>query len=303
MKTFNVNGINLSCDSFGDNHAEPLLLIAGLGTQMIRWPVLFCESLVAKGYRVIRFDNRDAGCSSHFTDHPAPDFAALAASLAVGQPPKVPYTLHDMASDAIGLLDALGISRAHLVGRSMGGMIAQIAASQYPERVSSLTSIMSSTGNPSLPSASPEVMAMLTQPAPHPLDDEAGFLAHRLAFARRIASPGYPFDEAYHRALIVEETKRAYDPSSFGRQIAAIVAAGDLRPLLTKITVPALIVHGAEDALIPADCGRDTASSIQDSVFMLIEGMGHDLPPSLFETVADEIDRVARRAINTGAPE
>lgn len=301
MTTLKVNGIDLSCNSFGDNNAEAILLIAGLGTQMIRWPVLFCESLVARGYRVIRFDNRDAGCSSHFTDYPAPDFGALATALAAGQRPSVPYTLYDMAGDAIGLLDALGIERAHLVGRSMGGMIAQIAASEYPERILSLTSIMSSTGNPSLPSASQEVMAMLTRSAPNPLEDEAGFLAHSLAFARRIASPGYPFDEEAHRSLILEETRRAYDPTSFGRQIAAIAAAGDLRPLLAKITVPSLIVHGVDDALIPAACGRDTASSIRGSEFMLIDGMGHDLPSSLYQTVADGIDRVARRPINTNA--
>lgn len=300
MATFNVNGINLSCDNFGDNNAEPVLLIAGLGTQMIRWSVLFCESLVARGYRVIRFDNRDAGGSTHFTGYPTPDFGELVSTLSAGQRPNVPYTLFDMAGDTIGLLDALGIPRAHLVGRSMGGMIAQIAASEYPERVLSLTSVMSSTGNPSLPSASPEVMTMLTQPAPNRLDDESGYLEHRLAFARRIASPGYPFDEEYHRALILEETRRAHDPTSFGRQIAAIAATGDLRPLLAKITVPSLIVHGADDALIPAACGRDTASSIQGSEFMLINGMGHDLPPSLFQTVADGIDRVARRAIGTG---
>jgi pimeloyl-ACP methyl ester carboxylesterase len=250
---------------------------------------------------VIRFDNRDAGCSSHFTDYPAPDFGALATALAAGQRPSVPYTLHDMASDAIGLLDALGIERAHLVGRSMGGMIAQVAASNYPKRIWSLTSIMSSTGNPGLPSASQEVMTMLTTRAPNPLEDEAGFLEHSLAFARRIAGPGYPFDEQAHRALILEETRRAYDPAGFGRQIAAIAATGDLRPLLARITVPSLIVHGADDALIPAACGKDTASSIRGSEFMLIDGMGHDLPSSLYQTLADGIDRVARRAMNTGA--
>lgn len=296
MKIHKVNGIDMSCDSFGDHNATAILLIAGLGTQMIRWPVLFCEALVARGYRVIRFDNRDAGCSSHFADSPAPDFAALAAALAAGQRPSVPYTLHDMASDAMDLLDVLGIKRAHLVGRSMGGMIAQIAASKYPERVMSLTSMMSSTGNPGLPSASPEVMAMLTQPAPNPLEDEAGFLAHSLAFARRIASPGYPFDEEAHRALVLEETRRAYDPTGFGRQIAAIAATGDLRPLLARITVPSLIVHGTDDLLVPAACGKDTASSIRGSEFMLIDGMGHDLPSSLYQRVADGIDRVARRA-------
>ncbi len=301
MTTHKVNGIDLSFDSFGDHNATAILLIAGLGTQMIRWPVSFCETLAARGYRVIRFDNRDAGCSSHFTDNPAPDFAALAAALAAGQRPSVPYTLYDMANDAIGLLDALGIERAHLVGRSMGGMIAQIATSEYSHRVMSLTSIMSSTGNPSLPSASQEVMAVLTQSAPNPLEDEAGFLKHSLAFARRIASPGYPFDEEAHRALVLEETRRAYDPTGFGRQIAAIAAAGDLRPLLAKITVPSLIVHGTDDVLVPAACGKDTASSIRGSEFMLIDGMGHDLPASLYQRVADGIDRVARRAINTGA--
>jgi pimeloyl-ACP methyl ester carboxylesterase len=301
MTTLKVNGINLSYNSFGDNNAAAILLIAGLGTQMIRWPVPFCENLVARGYRVIRFDNRDAGCSSHFTDCPAPDFGALATALAAGQRPSVPYTLHDMASDAIGLLDALGIERAHLVGRSMGGMIAQVAASNYPKRIWSLTSIMSSTGNPGLPSASQEVMTMLTARAPNPLEDEAGFLQHSLAFARRIASPGYPFDEQAHRALILEETRRAYDPAGFGRQIAAIAATGDLRPLLARITVPSLIVHGADDALIPAACGKDTASSIRGSEFMLIDGMGHDLPSSLYQPLAGGIDRVARRAMNTGA--
>jgi pimeloyl-ACP methyl ester carboxylesterase len=300
MTTHKVNGIDLGFDSFGDDNAAAILLIAGLGTQMIRWPVLFCDALVARGYRVIRFDNRDAGCSSHFTSHPTPGFAALAAALASGQQPIVPYTLHDMASDAIGLLDVLGIEHAHLVGRSMGGMIAQITAGKYPERVMSLTSIMSSTGNPSLPSASQEVMTMLTQSAPNPLVDEVGFLEHSLAFARLIASPGYPFDEEAHRNLVLEETRRAYDPAGFGRQIAAIAATGDLRPLLAKITAPSLIVHGTDDLLVPAACGKDTAASIRGSELMLIDGMGHDLPFSLYQRLADGIDRVARRAINTG---
>ncbi|MDB5958923.1 MAG: Pimeloyl-ACP methyl ester carboxylesterase [Massilia sp.] len=295
MATLTANGIELGYDSFGDRNAGTMLLIAGLGTQRVRWPVPFCESLTMQGYRVIRFDNRDAGCSTHFRDAPAPDLRALAAALAAGEQPRVPYTLHDMADDAIGLLDTLGIERAHLVGRSMGGMIAQIAASKYPERILSLTSIMSSTGNPDLPSASPEVMAKLTQPAPDPFDDEAGYLSHSLAFARLIASPAYPFDEDGQRALILEEARRAYDPGGFARQIAAIGGTGDIRPLLANITIPALVLHGAADALIPAACGRDTASSIRGAEFMLIDGMGHDLPASLYQTVADAIVRVARR--------
>jgi pimeloyl-ACP methyl ester carboxylesterase len=147
MSTLNANSINLAYDSFGDEAAEVILLIAGLGTQMIRWTAPFCQGLAERGYRVIRFDNRDAGCSTHFTQHGTPDFGSLASMLMAGQRPDVPYTLDDMANDAVGLLDALSISRAHVVGRSMGGMITQILGSEHPTRVLSLTSIMASTGN------------------------------------------------------------------------------------------------------------------------------------------------------------
>src|SRR4051812_25771716 len=166
MTIAKTNGIDLAYDSFGDEADEAILLIAGLGTQMIRWTVPFCEALAARGYRVLRFDNRDSGRSTHFHHCAPPDFGALAAALMAGQRPEVPYTLHDMAADAIGLLDALAINRAHVVGRSMGGMIAQIMASEHPERVLSLTSIMSSTGNPRLPQAASDVMAMMMRPAP-----------------------------------------------------------------------------------------------------------------------------------------
>ena len=305
MTVLEANGITLSYDSFGDDGDEAILLIAGLGTQMIRWAIPFCENLTARGYRVIRFDNRDAGYSTHFTGHSTPDFGALAAGLAAGKPPDVPYTLYDMAADAIGLLDALAIDRAHFVGRSMGGMIAQVAASEHPRRVLSLTSIMSSTGNPKLPSAAPDVLAMMTRRAPNPLADEAGFLEHSLAFARRIAGPGFPFDGEAYCALLMEETKRASDPTGFGRQIAAIVVAGDRRSRLARITVPTLVVHGTDDPLFPSACGKDTASSIPHAEFMLVEGMGHDLPPELYQVVADGIELIAHRAsaINSSGPE
>jgi pimeloyl-ACP methyl ester carboxylesterase len=178
MNILQANGIELAYDSFCDKTNEAILLIAGLGTQMIRWTGSFCEERAARGYRVIRFDNRDAGCSTHFSQCPPPDFRALAAALMAGQRPDVPYTLYDMAADAISLLDGLSIDRAHVVGRSMGGMVAQIMASDHPERVLSLTSIMSSTGNPELPQAAPDIMAMMTRPAPNPFSDESGFLAH-----------------------------------------------------------------------------------------------------------------------------
>lgn len=295
MEFVETNGITVGYDSFGDEGAEAILLISGLGAQMIRWTMPFCGRLADKGFRVIRFDNRDAGRSTHFTHSPTPDFSALASAIAAGRTPDVPYTLYEMVGDAIGLLDALKIGRAHVVGRSMGGMIAQLMSSEYPERILSLTSIMSSTGNPNLPSAAPDIMAMLTKRAPHPFEDEAGFLEHSLAFARRIASPGYPFNEEAHRILVLEETKRAYDPAAFGRQIAAIAATGDIRSRLARIVAPALVVHGIDDPLIPLDCGRDTALSIPGAEFMPVDGIGHDFPSALYPTVTDAIDRTARR--------
>ncbi|HEV2507164.1 MAG TPA: alpha/beta hydrolase [Mesorhizobium sp.] len=296
MVIVKTNAIDLAYDSFGNEADEAILLIAGLGTQMIRWTAPFCEELAARGYRVIRFDNRDAGCSTHFHQFAPPDFGVLAATLMAGQRPDVPYTLADMAADAIGLLDVLAIDKAHVVGRSLGGMIAQILASEHPGRVLSLTSIMSSTGNPTLPQASPDVMALMMRPAPDPASDEAGFVAHGLAFARRIAGGGHPFDEEACRGLILEEIRRAYDPGGFGRQIAAIAVAGDRRSHLATITAPTLVIHGADDPLIPPACGEDTAASIPNADFMLIAGMGHDLPPALYRTVVDAIDRTAKRA-------
>lgn len=294
MSIVKANGIELVYDSFGDDRAETILLIAGLGTQMIRWTVPFCQALAERGYRVIRFDNRDAGLSTHFGHHPTLDFGALAAALMAGQRPDVPYTLHDMAGDAIGLLDALAIDRAHLVGRSMGGMIAQLAASGYPERVRSLTSIMSSSGNPALPQAAPDVMAMMMRPAPDPVEDEAGFLMHGLAFARRIAGSGYPFDEEAHRVLILEELRRAYDPGGFGRQIAAIAVTGDRRTRLATIKVDPGRPRG-RGSLIPPACGEDTASAIPHAEFMLMAGTGHDLPADLHRAIINAIARTASR--------
>ncbi|MFC7677766.1 alpha/beta fold hydrolase [Paenibacillus sp. GCM10028914] len=295
MNILKVNGIDLAYDSYGNEADETILLIAGLGTQMIRWTVPFCEILAARGFRVIRFDNRDTGLSTHFNHYATLDFEALAKTLMSGLRPDIPYTLDDMADDAIGLLDALGIKKAHFVGRSMGGMIAQLAASRYPERVLSLTSIMSTTGNPELPPTSPEVMGLMTRPAPNPAENEAGYLAHSLAFAKRIAGTGYPFDENEYCSLIREEVQRAYDPGSVGRQIAAIAVSGDRRPYLEKINVPALIIHGMDDPMFVPACGEDTAQAISGAELMLLEGMGHELPPQLYQTIADGIERIARR--------
>ena len=289
-----ANGIELLWDDFGNAADETILLIAGLGTQMIRWTRPFCVALAARGYRVIRFDNRDAGRSTHFSASVPPDFGALASALTAGRRPDVPYTLHDMAADAIGLLDALGIARVHVVGRSMGGMIAQVLASEQADRVLSLTSIMSSTGNPTLPQATPDIMAMMMRPAPDPAVDPEGFLAVRLAFARRIAGTAYPFDEDTHRALLREEAERCHDPAGTARQIAAMAVTGDRRARLATITAPTLVIHGTDDPLIPPACGHDTALSIPKAIYLPIEGMGHDLPSELDQTVIDAICDVAK---------
>lgn len=295
MNMLRVNDIDIAYDSYGSEKNEAILLIAGLGTQMIRWTVPFCEMLAARGFRVIRFDNRDTGLSTHFSNHATLDFEALAQTLMSGKRPKIPYTLDDMANDTIGLLDAIGMEKAHIVGRSMGGMIAQLAASQHPERVLSLTSIMSTTGNPELPPTSPEVMALMTQPAPNPMEDETGYLTHSIAFAKRIAGTAFPFDEEEYRSLIREEIQRAYDPGSIGRQIAAIAVSGDRRARLAKVNVPTLVIHGVDDPMFVPACGKDTAEAIPGAEFMLLDGMGHDLPAQLFETVIDGIERTARR--------
>ncbi|XYD11376.1 alpha/beta hydrolase [Methylobacterium sp. NMS12] len=291
-----ANGITLAYDSFGDAAAETILLIAGLGTQMIRWTETFCRALVDRGFRVVRFDNRDAGRSTAFTAHGAMDFATLSAALAEGRRPDLAYTLADMALDAVGLLDALSVRRAHVVGRSMGGMVAQILASEHPARVGSLTAIMSSTGNPDLPAAAPDAMALMMRPAPDPSLDAAGFVAQAVAVARRLAGRSDPLDEAAYRALVDAELSRGYVPDGFGRQLAAMVLAGDRRARLAAIRAPTLVVHGTEDPLFPLACGQDIADAIPGAAWLPIQGMGHDLSPSLHGPIADAIARTARRA-------
>jgi pimeloyl-ACP methyl ester carboxylesterase len=303
MPKLRVNQIVIEYDSSGSVDAEPILLISGLGAQMIRWPVPFCRALASRGYRVIRFDNRDAGLSTHLNEAPVPDLASVAAALARGEAPNVPYTLFDMADDTIGVLDGLSIAQAHIVGRSMGGMIAQLVASKHPHRTLSLTSIMSGSGNPENPPPAREVMTLLTSPAPYPSEDETGFLAHRMTFSRLISGRGYPFDEAAQRIEILAEVRRAYDPAGFGRQIAAIAATGDCRALLSGIDVPALVVHGSDDPLIPLEAGKDTAANIRGAELLVIQGMGHEIPSPLYETVAAAIANNARRANRTEAKE
>ncbi|MGA2952545.1 MAG: alpha/beta hydrolase [Caulobacteraceae bacterium] len=296
MPQVKANGLTFEYDITGKDGDEPILLIMGLGGQMTLWRQPFLDKLAAKGYRVIRFDNRDVGLSEKLESLGPPDMGAVVAAYASGQLAPAAYDLSDMAADAAGVLSALGIERAHIVGASMGGMIAQLVAADYPERTLSLTSIMSTTGNRALPPAKPEAMAVLNTPAPNPHEDMEGYLASALASARVIGSPGYPVNEAEHRAFAASNVQRSYYPVGFLRQYAAVLASPDRRPKLATITAPSLVIHGEADPLVPVEAGKDTAANIPGAELLLVPGMGHDLPPALYDTIVEAIDRVAQRA-------
>lgn len=287
--------MTLAHDSFGAPGDPALLLISGLGTQMTRWPDNFCRRLAQRWFRVIRADNRDAGLSPHLDHLPPPDFARLRQQLEAGEKPEVPYTLCDMAADVIALMDRLEIPQAHIVGRSMGGMIAQILASEWPDRVLSLVSIMSATGNPAMPQARPEIMALLQTPPPDPRRDLDGFLANRVAFARAIAGSVEPLDDAAERERLLLDLHRSHDPAGSARQLAAMATAGDRRARLATIRAPSLVIHGTEDPLFPPECGQDTAAAIPDARLVLLRGMGHDIPTGLQDRIIDDIARTAQQ--------
>jgi len=272
-----ANGIEIEYETFGPEDAPAVLLINGLGSQMTRWPVPFCEKLVARGYRAIRFDNRDVGRSTWFQSGDR-------------------YTLSDMAADAAGLLDHLKIDKAHVAGVSMGGMIAQTVAIEHPSRVLSLTSIMSATGAPGTMDATPEAAAVLTQVAPDPAVDEDAFVVHGMKNARTIGSPGYPWSDEALRERVLSEMRRAYNPKGVQRQRGAIGASGDRTEKLTQLNVPTVVLHGETDPLIPKAGGEATARAIPDAELRIIPGMGHDLPEALYDTIIDAIVAAADRA-------
>ena len=297
MTQVTANGIAIEYESFGPESAEPILLIMGLGAQLTLWPVELCEALVARGFRVIRYDNRDVGLSTKFDAAGVPQLPAVIGAILSGQDPQVPYRLEDMATDAVGLLDALGIDRAHIVGASMGGMIAQLVAADYPERTLSLTSIMSSTGNPSLPPATPEAMGVLMS-RPQGADLDA-LIEFGVRAARVIGSPAFPADETVLRARVRRDVERSNYPAGFARQMAAIYASGDRRAKLARITAPTTVIHGTADPLVPVDGGRDTAANIKGAELVEIDGMGHDLPLALIDRIADAVAAAAARAKTT----
>jgi pimeloyl-ACP methyl ester carboxylesterase len=296
MARVRANGIEIEYDSFGSASGRPLLLIMGLGGQSIMWDEGFCEALAERGHFVVRYDNRDVGLSTKFDAAGIPNVMELMMQSAAGTAPAVPYTLDDMADDAAGLLDALGLESAHVCGASMGGMIAQTVAIRHGGRLRSLVSIMSSTGNPSLPPAKPEAMAVLTTPPP---TDRAGALDAAVRTWRTIGSPGFPFDEAKIRERAGRLYDRSFYPQGTARQLAAILAHGSRAPRLREVSAPTLVIHGAADPLVPLAGGQDTARSIPGAELLVIEGMGHDLPegawPQLVGAISEHTSKAEAR--------
>ena len=291
-----VNGVEIEYESFGPEDGETLLLIMGLGRQLTAWPTALCERLAARGLRVVRYDNRDAGLSWR---SPARfSLGEFMAARASGQAATPPYTLSDMAADAAGLLDHLGVAAAHVAGVSMGGMIGQLLAVEHPARVRSLTSIMSTTGNPALPTSTPEAAAVLLAPPPNPADPAALADAASRTWAI-IGSPAYPTDDAVIRARALADAERGWNPAGTARQLAAVMHDGDRRARLAGVAAPTVVLHGTHDTLIPVEGGRDTAASIPGAELIEIEGMGHDLP----EPLLPRIERAILRAVERGRGE
>ncbi len=293
MPQVTANGIQLEYETLGDPKAPPVLLIMGLGAQLIRWPDAFCQGLLDGGYRVIRYDNRDIGLSSKLSGRAK--LGQEAARALLGLPGSPPYTLFDMADDAVGLLDALCVPSAHVIGASMGGTIAQIIAAHYPERTRSLTSIMSSSGNPMLPPPTPAAALSLFAPLPA-TPDRQSVVQDAIARFESVASPAYPTALEDLQILFGEEYDRGFYPQGVARQLGALIASGDHRPLLRRITCPTVVLHGKDDPLIQLACGEDVANNIPDAELRVVEGMGHDFPVALTETFADAICQAAARS-------
>lgn len=285
----NANGLRLAYDCFGDTAAQPLLLIMGLGTQMIAWDEAFCESLAARGYRVIRFDNRDIGLSTRLDAAGIPDVAKLLGQALVGLPvdaSQVPYTLADMADDAIGLLDALGIDSAHIVGASMGGAIAQEIALRHPKRIRTLVSIMATSGAHGLPPPKPEALQVLLTPAP---TDRAGYIARQQQVMKVLRAGAYPDEEALDAARATRTYERGLNPAGYARQLAAIIASGSRRERLASVNTPTLVIHGDADPLVPIECGQDVARHVPGARMVTIKDMGHALPRVTWTPIIDAI--------------
>jgi pimeloyl-ACP methyl ester carboxylesterase len=286
-----ANGITICYETFGDPGAPPILLIMGLGAQMIAFEEPFCAALAAKGFYVVRFDNRDIGRSGRFDLAGIPNVLAMMGNLALGRLPEAPYALTDMANDTVGLMDALHIPKAHVVGVSMGGMIGQTMAIHHGDRLRSLVSIMSSTGDRSLPQATPEAAAVLLTPAPL---DRAAFIKHSVNVMKVLRGPHFPEDLAHDETRAARNFDRGINPPGVARQLAAVLVSGNRTAALKAVTTPTLVIHGDADPLVRIDAGRATAAAIPFATLQIMPNMGHSLPKALWPRLIDSITAHAR---------
>jgi pimeloyl-ACP methyl ester carboxylesterase len=289
-----ANGLGIEVDDQGPANGEPLLLIMGLGMQLIAWPQELVQLLITRGFRVLRMDNRDAGLSAGFDHLGPPRVAAAALRYTLHLPVAAPYTLGDMARDAVGVLDALGIQRAHICGASLGGMVAQHVAAEHADRVKSLTLIMTTSGARRLPQPSFRVRSALLK-RPKGRETEA-IVQHLVGLLGVIGSPAFPPDPQQLRARLQAATERAFRPQGTARQLMAVVADGDRTPLLARIQARTLVIHGEADPLVPVAAGRDLVQRIPGAEADFIPGMGHDLPTQLLPRMADGMAQNARRS-------
>lgn len=287
MPQITANDLTLEYDEHGNRNDPPMLLIMGLGAQMTLWPMEFVEALTGRGFRVIRYDNRDIGLSDKFDGEKVPGMVWHIIRKRIGFPPRVPYSLSDMAADGAGVLDALDIESAHIVGGSMGGMIAQLFAINHPEKVRTLTSIFSTTGNPKLPAAEKHAIEALTN-RPTSMEEEV-LVAHGMKISQAIGSPAYRPDPELQRKRVLETVRRSVYPEGLQRQMAAIIDDGDRTQRLQQVKAPTLVLHGEDDPLVKVEGGRATAEAIPGAKLKTFPGWGHDLPLELVDQLADEI--------------
>jgi pimeloyl-ACP methyl ester carboxylesterase len=288
MSRLKANGIEIEYETFGDPGGAPLLLVMGLGAQLLSWDEEFCGLLAGRGFHVIRYDNRDAGLSTKMDSAGEPDLLA-----AFGGNPDPAYRLDDLADDAIGLLDGLGVGAAHIVGASMGGFIAQLVAINHPGRVLSLTSIMSGPGGRDGVDPKPEgVEVLMTVPPP----TREARIEHGVWIRRVLAGPGDPFDEDAETKRVMRAYDRSYHPVGTGRQLVAVLAAEGRLERLSRVEVPTLVIHGVDDVLVPVQNGRSVAAAVPGARLLEFEGMGHDLPKRVWPEVVDAIEELARQA-------
>lgn len=292
-KTPGNDGVEIHYELRGDAAGPPLLLVMGLGSQLVRWPEKFLAEFERRGFRLVLFDNRDVGLSTHLHEAGMPNLIEVLQATGAGKPADVAYTLDEMATDSVAVLDAVGIDRAHVLGVSMGGMVVQTMAIRHADRLASMTSIMSTTGNPEVPPPAPEVAAGLLNP---PVETREAFIEQALETDRLIGTKVFPFEEDVFRERAGKAWDRGYDPAGVARQVAAIAAHGNRRDALTGVRVPSLVVHGTDDLLVRIEGGRDTAAAIPGAELVEIEGMAHDLPAPVQGRIAEAVEKLVERS-------